>query len=118
MCAATASATSGSRRSQPVASASRDANDHARRGPDVGHQVLAVGLEGDAVLPAADADQDHGDREIDRRRRDGQRKAEYRRVERARLDQPRDGGGEDAAAASTMSAPSIPAAKYSALEKP
>ena len=119
MCAATASATSGSSRSQPVANTSATPMITPDRRPDIGHQMLAVGFQRDAVLPAADAHQHERDAEIDRRCRRGQRKAEHRRIDRARLDAARGMAlGRIPAAASTMSAPSMPAAKYSALEKP
>ena len=46
-------ATTGSSQSQPVKYDQRDADHHADRGPDVGHQVLRVGLQRDrAVLLA------------------------------------------------------------------
>ena len=74
----------------------RDADDHAGRGPDVGEQMPAVGLERDAVVLASRAQQHQRHREIDRRGDRGQRQAGERRIELTRRDQPRDGRPYDA----------------------
>ena len=45
----------------------RDARDDADRGPDIGHQVVAVGLQRDAVQALADRDQQQAAAEVDAR---------------------------------------------------
>ena len=44
-----------------------DANDDAERSPDVGHEVMAVGLEGDGLMAPARGQEHAGDAEVDQR---------------------------------------------------
>jgi len=75
----------------------RHAGDDSGRGPDVGHQVLAIGLERDAVVLAPLADQDQRDREVDGRGDDGEAEAGERHVERPGRHEARERGPDDAA---------------------
>ena len=58
MLSATMTASSGSRIVQPVSTAPIKAGNHADRGDDVGHDVVAVGDQRRRTLGAAGADQD------------------------------------------------------------
>ena len=65
-----------------------DAHDHAHGGPDIGHQVLRIGLEGDRFVPPASPEEHPRHAEIDEggRRRDGD--AHSRVMDRLRIEQP------------------------------
>ncbi len=67
-----------------------DDEQHAGDDPDsrdeVGHQVLAVGLEGDRVVSTTGADEDHRDRAIDEGRDDRDRQTDADLLESCALE--------------------------------
>jgi hypothetical protein len=95
MLAATASATIGSSRSQPVSATAATPIRTPGRGPDVGEQVLAVGLDRDGAVAPPGAHEQQAHRQVDGGRddRDGQPDADVR--EGLRIEQPLDGGRGD-----------------------
>ena len=119
MCTATAIAISGSRIAHCGIAITTAAREDAGRGPDVGHQVLRVGLDRDAVVLARDLQHDARGREVrgaGERRDDAcpspRRASGCGSTSRMAADQ------KIATAATRISAPSTPLEKYSALSWP
>ncbi|MCY1530804.1 hypothetical protein D9M68_660100 [compost metagenome] len=79
-----------------------DADQHADRGPDVGHQVTPVGLQRDGAVRARRAEQHERQRRVEARADHRQRQAPAQLLQRLRRQQPQhrhpqdgDGGGHD-----------------------
>jgi len=72
------------------------ARDHADRSPHVGHEMLAVRLQRNALVAASRALQYQRHRKIDRRCCRADTQSENGRLERLRVDEPRHCRGENA----------------------
>ena len=81
----------------PAGHGDRDhAHQHAGGGPDVGEQVVGVGLQRDRAVRARRAQQDERDAQVHQRRHHGDREAEAHLLECARMQEPVDRRDRDA----------------------
>ena len=72
-----------------------DAHDDAERGPDVGHQVMAVGLEGDGLVAPARGQEHAGDAEVDQRGHAGDGEPQAGLLDRLGVEEAPPGRGGD-----------------------
>ena len=96
MLAATSSATPGSSHRQPVSATRAHADHHTGRGPDVGQQVMRVGLQRDRVVALRGPQQDQGDAQVDERGDDRDAQPQADLLQRPRMEEPVDRRHRDA----------------------